>query len=157
MDQKTNVFEKLRNRRSFLTTGLTAAGATMGAGLLVRGTKALAQSSSSLTAGDAAVLRFLAAGEALEVDFCTQYNKFGRIPDNEVSGGGGNRAYAHCAKKIDQNFPQYIHDTDDEISHQNLLNVYLASKGTPTADMEPFRTLPGSTATGSSGKLRLRI
>jgi len=59
-------------------------------------------------------------------------------------------------KKIDRIFPQYIHDnTDDEISHQNFLNAYLASKGAQTADLEPFRTLQGSFATGSSGKLRL--
>ena len=155
MNEKPNLFRS-GNRRSFLKTGLTAAGATVGTGLLVHGTKALAQSSSRLAAGDAAILQFLAAGEALEVDFWTQYNELGGIPDNEVSGGGGNRAYTHCLKKIDRNFPQYIHDnTDDEISHQNFLNAYLASKGAATADLEPFRTLPGSTATGSSGKLRL--
>jgi hypothetical protein len=144
------------NRRSFLKTGLTAAGATVGTGLLVHGTKALAQSSSSLTAGDAAILQFLAAGEALEADFWTQYNELGGIQDDEVPGGSGNRAYTRCLTRIDRNFPQYIHDnTDDEISHQNFLNAYLASKGAQTADLEPFRTLPGSTATGSSGKLRL--
>ena len=155
MSEKLNLLRS-GNRRSFLKTGLTAAGATVGTGLLVHGTKALAQSSSSLTAGDAAILRFLAAGEALEVDFWTQYNELGGIPDDEVSGGGGNRAYTHCLKKIDRNFPQYIHDnTDDEISHQAFLNAYLASKGAQTADLEPFQMLPGSFATGSSGKLRL--
>jgi len=155
MNEKTNLTRNA-NRRSFLRTGLSAAGATVGVGLLAHGTKALAQSSSSLTAGDAAILRFLAAGEALEVDFWTQYNELGGIPDDEVSGGGGSGAYTHCLKKIDRNFPQYIHDnTDDEISHQNFINAYLASKGAPTADLEPFRTLPGSFATGSSGKLRL--
>src|SRR5438874_11470692 len=51
---------------------------------------------------------------------------------------------------------QYVHDnTDDEFTHQNFLNAYLASKGADTVNLEPFRTLPGSTATGSSGKLRL--
>jgi hypothetical protein len=51
---------------------------------------------------------------------------------------------------------QYVHDnTDDEITHHNFLNAYLASKGAATVDLEPFRTLPGSTATGSSGILRL--
>jgi len=145
------------NRRNFLKTGLTAAGVTVGTGLLLQGTKALGQTSSgSLSTGDAAILRFLAAGEALEVDFWTQYNELGGIQDDEVSGGAGNRAFTRCLKKIDQNFPQYIHDnTDDEVSHQTFLNAYLASKGAPTADLEPFRTLPGSTATGSSGKLRL--
>ena len=41
------------------------------------------------------------------------------------------------------------------MSHQNFLNAYLVSKGADPVDMEPFRTLQGSTATGSSGKLRL--
>src|SRR5579862_1834492 len=154
MNEKPNLFGS--DRRSFLKTGLTAAGASVGAGLLVQGTKALAQSSSSLTAGDAAILQFLAAGEALEADFWTQYNELGGIQDDEVPGGGGNRAFTRCLTRIDRNFPQYIHDnTDDEISHQNFLNGYLASKGAPTVDLEPFRTLPGSSATGSSGKLRL--
>jgi hypothetical protein len=44
---------------------------------------------------------------------------------------------------------------DDEISHQNFLNAYLVANGAEAVDMEPFRTLPGSAATGSSGKLRL--
>src|SRR5215475_3118811 len=154
MNEKPNLVRS-GNRRSFLKK-LTAAGAAVGTGVLVNGTKALAQSSSSLTTGDAAILRFLAAGEALEVDFWTQYNELAGIPDAEVSGGSGNRAYTHCLRKIDKNFPQYIHDnTDDEISHQNFLNAYLASKGAQPADLEPFRTLQGSFATGSSGKLRL--
>ena len=73
MKNDGNVISSPRNRRSFLKTGLAAAGAvTMGTGLLARGTAESAQrrsSSSSLTAGDAAILQFLAAGEALEVDF----------------------------------------------------------------------------------------
>jgi hypothetical protein len=148
------------NRRRFLKTGLTAAGATVGAGLLVRGTPARAQapagSSGSLTAGDAAILRFLAAGEAIEVDFWTQYNELGGIQDSEVPGGSGNQFYTAALKNIDPNFPQYVHDNArDEISHYNFLNAYLASKGAATVDLEPFRTLQGSAATGSSGKLRL--
>ena len=41
------------------------------------------------------------------------------------------------------------------MSHRDFLNAYLVSKGADPVDMEPFRTLQGSTATGSSGKLRL--
>jgi hypothetical protein len=155
MNEKTNLFRS-GNRRSFLKTGLTAAGATVGTGLLAHGTKALAQSSSSLTAGDAAILQFLAAGEALEADFWTQYNELGGIQDDKVPGGTGNRAFTRCLKKIDPNFPQFVHDNArDEISHQNFLNAYLASRGAQTVSLESFRSLPGSTATGSSGKLRL--
>ena len=154
MDETTNL---IRNRRSFLRTGLTAAGATVGAGLLAHGTKALAQStSSSINAGDIAMLQFLAAGEAIEADFYDQYNELGGIQDSEVSGGSGNAVYTERLRKIDKNLPQYIHDiADDEQSHRDFLNAYLVANGATAVDLEPFRTLPGSTATGSSGKLRI--
>jgi hypothetical protein len=57
---------------------------------------------------------------------------------------------------LDGDFPQYIHDnTDDEITHFTFLNAYLMSKGAAPANLDQFRTLPGSKATGSSGKPRL--
>ena len=44
---------------------------------------------------------------------------------------------------------EYIHDnTDDEITHHQFLNAYLVSKGAAPANLDPFRTLMGSTATG---------
>jgi hypothetical protein len=142
------------NRRRLLKAGLAASGAlTVGTGLFATASSARA---TGLTAGDAAMLQFLAAGEALEADFYTQYNELGGIPDSEVPGGTGSREYAKRLTRIDPNIPQYIHDiADDEISHQNFLNAYLVASGSEAVDMEPFRTLPGSTATGSSGKLRL--
>src|SRR6516225_975854 len=153
MKNDTNVISS-RNRRSFLKTGLAAAGA-VGTGLLARGTKAYAQQ-PGLTAGDIAILQFLAAGEALEADFYTQYNELGGIRDSEERGGSGNPIYTEKLKRINHNIPQYIHDiTDDETSHQNFINAYLISRGAAAVDLEPYRTLPGSTATGSSGKLRL--
>jgi Ferritin-like domain len=160
MKTDKNVTSHASNRRSFLKTGLGAAGAvTMGTGLLARGTAASAQqtgSSSELTAGDTAILRFLAAGEALEADFYTQYNELGGIQDSEVRGGSGNRIYTKALRRIDRNFSQYIHDiTDDEMSHQKFLNAYLVSKGAEPVDLEQYRTVEGSTATGSSKKLRL--
>src|SRR5215469_952182 len=155
MNEKGNLIRS-GNRRSFLKTGLTAAGATVGTGLLAHGTKALAQSTSSLTAGDAAMLQFLAAGEAIEADFYDQYNELGGIQDSEVSGGSGNPIYRETLREINRNFPQYIHDiADDEMSHRDFLNAYLVANGAAAVDLEPFRTLQGSTATGSSGKLRL--
>jgi Ferritin-like domain len=159
MKNDGSVISSPSNRRSFVKTALAAAGAvTMGTGLLARATKASAQASpdSSLTAGDVALLQFLAAGEALEADFYTQYNELGGHRDDEVSGGSGNRIYSRALRRIDPNFSQYIHDiADDEMSHQNFLNAYLVANGADPVDMEPFRTLQGSTATGSSGKLRL--
>lgn len=45
---------------------------------------------------------------------------------------------------------QYIHDnTDDEFSHWLFLNAYLASKGADTVDLDRFRTLPSSRASGA--------
>jgi hypothetical protein len=160
MKNDGSVISTPRNRRSFLKTGLAAAGTVaMGTSLLTSGTRLLAQqtsSSSTLTAGDIAILQFLAAGEALEADFYTQYNELGGIRDSEEPGGSGNRIYTEKLRKIDPDFSQYLHDiTDDEKSHQDFLNAYLVSKGADPVDMEPFRTLQGSTATGSSGKLRL--
>ncbi len=112
--------------------------------------------SGRLTPGDAALLRFAALAELLETDFWVQYNELGGIQDSEVPGGSGNEAYTEALEVLDEDMPQYIHDnTDDEFTHQNFLNAYLASKGADTVNLEQFRTLPGSSATGSSGKPRL--
>ena len=109
-----------------------------------------------LTKGDAAILRFLAAAEILETDFWVQYNELGGIPDSEVPGGSGNPQYTAALKVLDGDMDQYIHDnTEDEFTHQNFINAYLASKGADTVSLDQFRTLPGSTATGSSGQPRL--
>ena len=145
------------NRRNFLKAGFVAAGATaVGAVLSEHGTLVAAAQSSGLNAGDVAILQFLAAGELLEVDFWTQYNELGGIPDSEVSGGTGNAVYTERLLSIDRNFPQYIHDnTDDEISHATFINAYLVSRGAEPVNLDPFRTLEGSTATGSSGRPRL--
>jgi Ferritin-like domain len=162
MHEKTHVFGARRNRRNFLKNGVALAGtAGLGTALLVSETSLFAQSpgggpSSEPTPGDIAILRFLAAGEAIEADFYTQYNELGGIRDSEQPGGSGNPIYTHKLRKIDRNFSQYIHDiTDDEMSHRDFLNAYLVSKGAEPVDLEPYCTLQGSTATGSSGKLRL--
>jgi hypothetical protein len=150
------------DRRSFVKNGLTAATiATTGAGLLANSSTALAERdpddhSGHLTRGDAALLRFAAAAEILETDFWVQYNELGGIQDSEVPGGSGNPAYTAALAMLDSDMAQYVHDnTDDEFTHQNFLNAYLVSKGADPVSLEPFRTLTGSTATGSSGKLRL--
>jgi hypothetical protein len=64
------------NRRAFIKKGLTAAGtASLGAGLLTRNSSLFGEDaeSGSLTKGDAAILRFLAAAEILESDLWEQY------------------------------------------------------------------------------------
>ena len=162
-NDKSNLLMKNSNRRSFLKNGTVAAGATAwGAGLFAAGAPVFAQpgrkeKSGRLTPGDASMLRFAAAAEILETDFWVQYNELGGVPNtSEVPGGSGNPAYTAALQVLDSDMPQYIHDnTDDEFTHQNFLNAYLVSKGAAPVSLEAFRTLPGSTATGSSGKLRL--
>jgi hypothetical protein len=145
------------SRRSFVKNGLTAASV----GLLTNTTTAFAdqdfgERGGRLSRGDAALLRFAAAAEILETDLWVQYNELAGVQDNEVPGGSGNPAYAAALAVMDDDMAQYIHDnTDDEFTHQNFLNAYLESKGAAPVNLEPFRTLPGSTASGSSGKLRL--
>ncbi|WP_263368459.1 ferritin-like domain-containing protein [Edaphobacter bradus] len=148
------------NRRSFVKNGLSAAGAaTAGIGLLATSPSALAQEENGerpgrLNRGDAAMLRFAAAAEILETDFWRQYNELGGVQDSEVPGGTGNPLYTAALSKLDSDMAQYIHDnTDDEFTHQNFLNAYLASKGADTVNLEQFRTLPGSTAKGASSGL----
>lgn len=150
------------DRRSFVKNGLTTAGlATAGFGLVSGASSALAEEekgerSGRLSRGDAALLRFAAAAEILETDFWVQYNELCGIQDKEVPGGSGNPAFTAALAVLDEDMAQYVHDnTDDEFTHQNFLNAYLVSKGADPVNLEPFRTLMGSTATGSSGKLRL--
>ena len=148
-------------RRGFLKKGLAAGAITIGANAIHAPFAVAAQDDEvkrgGLTKGDAALLRFAAAAEILETDFWVQYNELGGVPNTaEVPGGSGNAAYTAAIAVLDTDMAQYIHDnTDDEFTHQNFLNAYLESKGAAPVNLEPFRTLPGSQATGSSGKMRL--
>src|SRR5438552_5842438 len=140
------------SRRSFLGTSLALGAGTIGAGFLP--SIQTARASGGLTPGDAALLRFAAAAEILEADFWIQYNELGGIQDPEVPGGTGNPDYTEALAVLDEDMDQYIHDnTDDEITHWNFLNAYLVSKGAAPSNLEPFRTLMGSTATGVNTNL----
>jgi hypothetical protein len=147
-----------KNRRSFLQNSVAISAATLGGGLLATGVSAFAseEGSGSLTKGDAAILRFLAAAEIIETDLWVQYNELGGIQDTEEPDGSGNPFYTDALTILDGDMAQYIHDnTDDELSHWMFIDSYLASKGAETVDLDRFRTLPGSKAQGSSGKPRL--
>ncbi len=144
------------NRRSFMKSGLTAAGvATVGAGVLSHTSTVLANGGSEersghLDRGDAAILRFLAAAEILETDLWQQYNELGGIQDKEVPGGTGNPTYTAALSVLDADMAQYIHDnTEDELTHEVFINAYLESKGADTVNLDQFRTLPSSKATGA--------
>src|SRR5437588_7998582 len=149
--QKENLEERAKppkssiSRRSFLSKSLAVGAGTIGAGFFINTRTARA----SLTSGDAALLRFPAALEILEADFWIQYNELGGVPDPEVPGGTGNPLYTAALEVLDEDMAIYIHDnTDDEITHHQFLNAYLVSKGAAPANLNPFRTLMGSTATG---------
>jgi len=73
---------------------------------------------SGPTAGDFAILRFLAAAEILETDLWEQYNELGGLD-------GGNPAYVAALENVDSDAPAYISGNPrDERSH--------AKSSTPT-------------------------
>src|SRR5437667_3215282 len=152
MEQRVQESKGPTSRRSFLGRGLVVGGAgTVGGGLLVNRLPAFAHvESGSLTKGDVAILRFLAAAEILESDLWQQYNELGGIQDSEVPGGSGSAPYVAALKVLDGDVDQYIHDnTEDEFSHFQFINAYLASQAADPVNLEKFRTLPSSKATGA--------
>src|SRR5215475_461402 len=146
--RRTKRRQSFISRRSFLGKSLAAGAGTLGVGLL-SGIPSARASRGGLTPGDAALLRFAAAAELLEADFWIQYNELGGIQDSEVPGGAGNAPYTDALNALDEDMSQYVHDnTDDEITHHQFLNAYLMAHGAAPVNLDPFRTLMGSTATG---------
>jgi len=138
--------QKGAHRRSFLK-GLGMAGATITAGALLAG-KSRAQTApgknTPLTAGDTAILRFLAAAELIESDLWQQYAELGGVTT------GSQNPYQLALQQLDGDGSQYISsNTLDEISHANFLNAYLKMKGAPAVNLNKFRTLPSSQANGA--------
>src|SRR5438477_4393128 len=147
-------------RRTFLCRmGLGAIALAPGAALFSSASKAFGDedenaNANGITAGDAALLRFPAALEILEADFWIQYNELAGVQDSEVPGGSGIEAYTEALEQLDEDMAVYVHDnTDDEITHHKFLNAYLVSKGAAPANLNPFRTLRGSIATGVNPNL----
>src|SRR5450759_2875752 len=118
MDQKQDQPEGTSSRRSFLGRSLAVGAGAVGAGMLTTGLPAFAQAEGgSLTKGDVAILRFLAAAEIIETDLWQQYNELGGIQDSEVPGGSGSKPYTDALKQLDGDMDQYIHDnTEDEFT-----------------------------------------
>jgi hypothetical protein len=139
-----NAFE----RRSFLK-GLGVAGAALSAGALLTGESEAED--SSITRGDAAILRFAAAAEILETDLWQQYAELGGTQNAELPGlTGGSPLYTLALQQLDSDMDQYISDnTEDELTHEQFINAYLISKGADPVNLDGFRTLPSSKATGA--------
>jgi hypothetical protein len=161
MDKTKGLMNRTVNRRSLMQKGVLAAGAaTMGAALLGCAKAVFGdEDDGRLRRGDAAILRFLAAAEILETDLWVQYAELGGIGDNppiEIDPNQATNNYQIALSNLDGDGPQYItSNTLDEASHAKFLNAYLESKGAEPVNLDQFRTLPGSTATGSTGIKRL--
>ena len=129
------------NRRSFMKMGLAASGAAMGARLL-SGSTTIA--GPPLSSGDAAILKFLAAAELIETDLWQQYAELGGTTL------GHQNPYQLALQTLDSDGSQYISsNTLDEQSHASFLNAYLIAKGQEPVDLDAFRILPSSQATGA--------
>jgi hypothetical protein len=140
-------------RRSFLKGGALASGAFVTASLLGGGPTARAESEDNdndFTDGDVAILRFLAAAEILESDLWTQYAELGG------NTNGALNPYQKALQNLDGDGSQYItSNTLDEVSHAAFLNAYLESKGAEPVNLDAFRNLQGSKATGAKNIGRL--
>src|SRR5215472_7119465 len=157
-------WHRMTRRRSFLKS-LGIFTATMSASPLLtlegREEHDDDKKSGTLPTGDVDILRFLATAEILESDLWSQYAELGGVAattsDEEFQGFiGGNAAYTAALQNLDMDMPQYITDnTDDELSHAAFINAYLVAHGAQPVDLSAFRTLSGSTATGSTNKMRL--
>ena len=137
------------DRRSLLK-GLGVVGAAVSVGSLLTLEADAESGGSGISHGDAAILRFLAAAEILETDLWQQYNELAGIQDDEVPGGSGSPDYAAAVSTLDSDMAQYIHDnTEDELTHEVFINAYLVSKGAAPVNLDQFRTLPSSKASGA--------
>jgi hypothetical protein len=162
MDNRQAVTKHGETRRSFLKKGVLAGGvAAIGAGVTGARTLAFGQAPGNTrpTPGDIAILRFLAAAELIESDLWLQYAELGGLganPPIEVDPNEPLNNYQVALSNLDSDGPQYItSNTIDEISHAAFLNGYLESKGAAPVNLDEFRTLPGSQATGAQNLGRL--
>ena len=142
VDDVQSQWNRVVGRRSFLK-GVGLAGAAVLPGSALLASRAMADTAGTITDGDIAILRFLAAAELIESDLWQQYNELGGV-------NGGNPSYMAALSNLDSDMSQYIADnTDDEQSHATFLNAYLQSKGAQPVNLDAFRTLPSSEATGA--------
>jgi hypothetical protein len=157
MENSAELGKRSTARRSFLKGGVLASGALVTAGFLSSGASALAErededdrDGNEITDGDVAILRFLAAAELIESDLWTQYAELGGV------SSGTQNPYQTALQNLDGDGSQYISsNTLDEVSHAAFLNAYLESKGAEPVDLDAFRNLQGSKATGAQNIGRL--
>jgi hypothetical protein len=137
------------DRRSFMKIGAAASVATLGAGLLGSSTNAAASTIGenakdvAPTAGDIAILQFLAAAELVEQDLWIQYADL----------AAHNPQYREVLSNIDADGPTYAAQTaSDEGSHANFINAYLKSVKAEPVNLDAFRTIASPSVTGANPK-----
>jgi hypothetical protein len=138
------------NRRALLKAlGLTGV-AVAAAPLPPRDASAAPFASKPPSHGDIAILQFLAAAELIETDMWEQYAELGGIT------AAAPNAYQLALQNLDGDAGQYItSNTLDERSHAKFLNAYLTTIGAAPVDLDAFRTLPSSKASGARQTGRL--
>jgi hypothetical protein len=140
-------------RRGFLKTfGL--AGAALSAGALFS-SRGPAKAAGEVSPGDIQILRLLAAAELIEADLWEQYAELGGLTPGQLPVEANPsftpmNSYQAAFMNLDPDGPQYISsNTGDEQSHAAFLNAYLAPLGAEPVNLDEFRTLPSSQATGA--------
>ena len=161
--QGTDSLKHPKGRRSFLKQGLFAGAAAVGTGL-VAGNDAFGQPRltrpNQPNQGDIAILSFLAAAELIEADLWQQYAELGGLTPGqlpvETAPFTPMNSYQAAFMNLDPDGPQYISSNNlDEQSHAAFLNAYLVSIGASAVNLDQFRTLPSSQASGAQNIGRL--
>jgi hypothetical protein len=134
-------------KRRSLLKGLGLAGVALSA-VALRPSDGRAQFSGidqQPSRGDVAILRLLAAAELIEADLWQQYAELGGVTT------GTQTPYQIALQNLDPDGSQYItSNTLDEQSHAAFLNAYLKSIGVDPVNLDQFRVLEGSRATGAA-------
>ena len=100
-------------------------------------------------------MRLLAAAELIEADLWQQYAELGGLTPGQLPVEANPsfkpmNSYQAAFMQLDSDGPQYISsNAGDEQSHAAFLNAYLQSIGAEPVDLDEFRTLPSSQATGA--------
>ena len=148
---KSDTLRSPSSRRSFLKGATAAIGATALVAPYIFTRSARAQTvessfSGSLTAGDVAILKFLAAAELVEDDLWQQYAEL----------AVNNKRFNAYLKLIDPSLVRYVtDDRDDERSHALFINAFLQSVGEEPVNLDAFRTIPSPTVDGAVQRGRL--
>jgi hypothetical protein len=137
---KTTKMTAMLRRRFMRNLAFGSAAASLAAAAAGRAQARDGGGGGHISDGDAAILRFLAAAELLETDFWVQYTEL----------ANGNPPYMAALQNIDGDMPTYVtQNTNDEFSHQSFLNAFLVSQKKQPVNLDAFRTLPSSQATGA--------